>query len=102
MLISYILVFSIKIIMVRDFLKVVIKENTFRFNDRFYDQVKGVAMGTRCAPPPFANLFLAVLEERALGTVFFFFFFCLSIAYAQVYIELFMHYHEMENMNSSV
>ena len=51
--------------MARDLLKVVIKDNTFRFNNRFYDQVRGVAMGTKCAPP-FANLFLAVLEERAL------------------------------------
>ena len=52
--------------MVRDFLRVVICDNTFRFHDRYYNQVKGVAMGTRCAPP-FANLFLASLEERALA-----------------------------------
>ena len=51
--------------LVRDLLKVVIKDNTFRFHDRFYNQVKGVAMGTKCAPP-FANLFLAILEEKAL------------------------------------
>ena len=38
--------------MMRDFLKVVVKDNHFRFSDRFYDQVRGVAMGTRCAPPP--------------------------------------------------
>ena len=52
--------------MLRDFLRVVIRDNHFRFNDRYYDQVRGVAMGTRCAPP-FANLFLAALEEKALA-----------------------------------
>ena len=43
-----------------------IRDNTFRFHDHFYNQVKGVAMGTKCAPP-FANLFLASLEEKALA-----------------------------------
>ena len=52
--------------MLRDFLKIVIKDNHFRFENDYYDQVKGVAMGTRCAPP-FANLFLAALEENALA-----------------------------------
>ena len=52
--------------MLRDFLRVVIRDNHFRFNDQHYDQKRGVAMGTRCAPP-FANLFLASLEERALA-----------------------------------
>ena len=33
----------------------------------FYKQIKGVAMGTKCAPP-FANLFLESLEEQALDT----------------------------------
>ena len=51
--------------MLRDFLKVVIRDNHFRFDQDFYDQIRGVAMGTRCAPP-FANLFLAALEEKAL------------------------------------
>ena len=53
--------------MLRDFLKVVISKNTFRFHDHFYEQTRGVAMGTKCAPP-FANLFMAALEERALAT----------------------------------
>ena len=53
--------------LVRDLLKIVIKDNTFRFHDKFFNQVKGVAMGTKCAPP-FANLFLATLEEKALAT----------------------------------
>ena len=49
----------------RDSLKAVVKENHFEFHDQLFDQVRGVAMGTKCAPP-FANLFLAALEERAL------------------------------------
>ena len=53
--------------MLRDFLKIVISKNTFRFHNRFYEQTKGVAMGTKCAPP-FANLFMAALEEKALAT----------------------------------
>ena len=53
--------------LVQDLLKIVIKDNTFRFHDKFFNQVKGVAMGTKCAPP-FANLFLATLEEKALAT----------------------------------
>ena len=51
----------------RDALRVVIRDNHFNFANRYFDQIRGVAMGTRCAPP-FANLFLASLEERALET----------------------------------
>ena len=53
--------------MLKDFLKVVISDNTFRFHNRYYNQVRGVAMGTKCAPP-FANLFLACLEKKAHST----------------------------------
>ena len=49
----------------RDLLKIIIRDN--RFHDDYFNQVKGVAMGTRCAPP-FANLFLGSLEEKALAT----------------------------------
>ena len=38
--------------MLRDFLRVVIRDNHFKFNDHYYDQKRGVAMGTRYAPPP--------------------------------------------------
>ena len=51
--------------LIRDLLKITIRDNTFRFHNDFYNQVKGVAMGTKCAPP-FANLFLGSLEEQAL------------------------------------
>ena len=49
----------------RELLKIVIHDNTFHFHDKYYNQFGGVAMGTRCAPP-FANLFLGSLEEKAL------------------------------------
>ena len=52
---------------IRDLLKIVVRDNTFRFHNQFYNQVKGVAMGTKCAPS-FANLFLGTLEEKALAT----------------------------------
>ena len=51
----------------RDSLKAIIKHNHFSFGEGFYKQTREVAMGTKCAPP-LANLFLATLEERALGT----------------------------------
>ena len=53
--------------MCRDLLKVVICNNIFRFHNKYFKQVRGVAMGTRCAPQ-FANLFLACLEEKALSS----------------------------------
>ena len=53
--------------MMRDLLRITLGDNHFNFNDHFYNQVSGVAMGTRCAPH-FANLFMASLEERALNS----------------------------------
>ena len=53
--------------MMRDLLRITLGDNHFSFNDHFYNQVSGVAMGTRCAPH-FANLFMASLEERALNS----------------------------------
>ena len=53
--------------MLREFLKIVLGDNHFTFNNNYYDQIKGVAMGTRCAPQ-FSNLFLASLEEKALAS----------------------------------
>ena len=52
--------------LIRDLLRTTIRDNTFRFHNDFFLQTKGVAMGTKCAPP-FANLFLGSLEEKALA-----------------------------------
>lgn len=51
--------------MLRDLLMTTVKDNIFSFGDSMYRQLKGVAMGTKCAPP-FSNLFMAAFEEEAL------------------------------------
>ncbi len=43
----------------------VLKNNYFEFNNAFYRQLRGTAIGTKCAPP-YAILFLAELENRLL------------------------------------
>ena len=45
---------------------VVLKNNFFEFNDDFYQQLRGTAIGTKCAPS-YAILFLAALEEKLLA-----------------------------------
>ena len=45
---------------------VVLKNNFFQFNDDFYQQLRGTAIGTKCAPS-YAILFLAALEEKLLA-----------------------------------
>ena len=44
---------------------VVLKNNFFEFNGAFYDQLRGTAIGTKCAPS-YAIFFLADLEEKLL------------------------------------
>ena len=43
----------------------VLESNYFEFNDRFYRQKLGTAIGTKFAPA-YANLFMTGLEERLL------------------------------------
>ena len=43
----------------------VLENNCFEFNDRFYRQKLGTAIGTKFAPA-YANLFMTWLEERLL------------------------------------
>ena len=47
-------------------LKINLERNDFMFNDQFYLQVKGTAMGKRFAPA-YANIFMAKWEEQALS-----------------------------------
>ncbi|XP_070543722.1 uncharacterized protein [Ptychodera flava] len=47
--------------------KFVLTHNYFEFNDAFYLQTNGTAMGTRMAPQ-FANIFMADLEQRFLNS----------------------------------
>ena len=50
-----------------DLAKLVLELNTFQFEDGFYLQVHGTAMGTRMAPS-YANIFMGVFEESMLAT----------------------------------
>ena len=46
-----------------DSIKLILENNSFCFNDTYYLQVKGTAMGTKFAPI-YATLVLAYLEEK--------------------------------------
>ena len=46
-----------------DGIKLILENNSFCFNDKYYLQVKGTAMGTKFAPA-YATLVLAYLEEK--------------------------------------
>ena len=48
-----------------DLAEVVLKNNMFEFNGRFYHQIRGTAIGTKCAPP---YAILADLEEKLLSS----------------------------------
>ena len=48
-------------------LEYILKHNYFSFNNEFYLQTQGTAMGTRMAPS-YANLFMASLEKQILNT----------------------------------
>ena len=45
------------------FLRLVLTLNNFVFNNQNYLQIKGCAMGTKCAPS-YANIFMGMFEER--------------------------------------
>ena len=48
-----------------DLIDIILRNNNFEFNEQFYLQKHGTAMGTRMAPP-YANLFMGAFEENAL------------------------------------
>ena len=47
-------------------LELILYKNVFRFNDNFYIQKQGTAMGTKMAPA-YANIFMGALESRILS-----------------------------------
>ena len=47
-------------------LEIVLKNNTFEFDNKFYKQLQGTAMGTKLAPA-YANLFMGKLEHEILS-----------------------------------
>jgi len=48
-----------------ELLKLVFENNLFTFNKKYYKQIKGVAMGAKCAPV-IAGLYLCILEDNYL------------------------------------
>ena len=48
-----------------DALNIILENNIFQFNGKFYRQIKGTAMGTKCAPY-YATLTLAYLETEII------------------------------------
>ena len=47
-------------------LKIVLKNNTFEFDNKFYKQLQGTATGTKLAPA-YANIFMGKLEHEILS-----------------------------------
>ena len=48
--------------------ELVFQNNYFEFNERYLKQIRGTAIGTKFAPP-YANIYMAALEEDFLGTL---------------------------------
>ena len=57
-----------EIILIDTLLEHILKKNYFEFNNEFYLQISGTAMGTRCAQN-YAIIFMAELEEEFLSTL---------------------------------
>ena len=53
---------------ITELMEMVLKNNVFEFNDNYYLQIQGTAMGTKMAPA-YANLFMGKLEQelKAIG-----------------------------------
>jgi hypothetical protein len=48
-------------------ISIILKENTFCFDDTHYKQIQGTAMGTKMAPT-YATLVMGYLEKKLYGT----------------------------------
>lgn len=48
---------------IRTLLRWVLKNNYFKFNNKYFHQINGTAMGTSCAPT-YANLFMSFIESK--------------------------------------
>ena len=48
--------------------ELVLKNNIFKFNPKYYIQKEGTAMGTRMAPA-YANIFMSSIEEQIIEKV---------------------------------
>ena len=47
-------------------MNLVLKHNVFEFDEKFYLQIQGTAMGTKMAPA-YANLFMGRLETKLIN-----------------------------------
>ena len=56
---------GVNIQMIRSMLELILENNYFEFNDKYYLQTHGTAMGTTMAVS-YANIFMATLEEEIL------------------------------------
>ena len=56
---------GVNIQMIRSMLELILENNYFEFNDKYYLQTHGTAMGTTMAVS-YANIFMAALEEEIL------------------------------------
>ena len=57
---------SISVDSLMELARVVLKDNFFEFDGEFYHQLRGTAIGTKCAPS-YAIRFMAALEEKLLS-----------------------------------
>jgi len=48
-----------------EILKIIFENNVFSFNKRFYKQIRGIAMGSKCGPS-IANIYISLLEKNFL------------------------------------
>ena len=48
-----------------ELIDIVLKNNVFKFNNNYYLQIQGTAMGTKMAPV-YANLFMGKVEEQLI------------------------------------
>jgi hypothetical protein len=53
---------------IRDILYLVLYNNIFSFNNKFYIQTRGISMGIICGPT-LANLYLAIIEQHFLSSI---------------------------------
>ena len=58
--------FDFSIVALNEILKLVLNNNIFSFNNSFYIQLNGLAMGSKCGPT-IANTYVSILEENWLN-----------------------------------
>ena len=49
-----------------EILSLILKKNSFKFNNEHFLQIHGIAMGSSMAPT-YANIFMAILERKLLN-----------------------------------